>query len=179
MSLTVATIIPGLLLILLGAPLLLNHTGYTAILKAFPRSVAASYLFFGVGAAWFLNAIWHLSPADFGEYRGYLFVGFLLVAILSFRCVPDFLAVRGLATIVLMGAMPLLKSAYMEYEKPQRLFMVGAVYLALTGAIWLGAQPWRLRDFFNWLFAQPMRARGLGGVLACYGVILAIVAFTY
>jgi hypothetical protein len=179
MSLTLATLVPGFLLILLGVPMLLNHSGYAAVLKAFPRSIAASYLFFGVGAAWFLYAIWHLSPADFGEYRTYLFIGFLLVAILAFKCVPDFLAVRGLATIVLMGAMPLLQAAYMEYDKPQRLFMVTVVYLALAGAIWLGAQPWRLRDFFAWLFAQPSRARGIGGALAGYGVVLAIVAFTY
>lgn len=179
MSLTAATLVSSLLLLLLGVPLLLNHSGYVAILKAFPRSTRASYVLFGLGAAWFLHAIWHLSPADFGEYRTYLFVGFLFVAILSFKCVPDFLAVRGLATLVLMGAMPLLQSAYMQYDKPQRLFMVTFVYLALTGAIWLGAQPWRLRDFLNWLFAQPGRARGLGGALAVYGVILSIVAFTY
>jgi len=179
MSLTLATLIPGLLLIVIGIPLLLNHSGYAAILKTFPRSTAAAYVLFGVGAAWFLHAIWNLSPADFGEYRTYLFIGFLLVAILSFRCVPDFLAVRGLATLVLMGAMSLLESAYMEYDKPQRLFMVTAVYIALAGAIWLGAQPWRLRDFFSWLFAQPARARGFGGVLAGYGIILSIVAFTY
>lgn len=179
MSLTAATLVPGLLLILLGAPLFLNHSGFAAILKAFPRSTRAALVFFGVGAAWFLHAIWNLSPADFGEYRVYLFIGFLLVAILSFKCVPDFLAVRGLATVVLMGATPLLQAAYMEYDKPQRLFMVTAVYLALAAAIWLGAQPWRLRDFLSWLFAQPKRARGLGGALAAYGVILSIVAFTY
>jgi hypothetical protein len=179
MSLTLATLIPGLLLLMLGVPLLLNHSGYAAMLKAFPRSTAAAYVFFGVGAAWFLYEIWHLSPADFGEYRTYLFFGFLAVAVLSFKCVPDFLAVRGLATLVLLGAMPLLQAAYMEYDKPQRLLMVSLVYLALSGAIWLGAQPWRLRDFISWLFAQPHRTRGLGGALAGYGLILAIVAFTY
>jgi hypothetical protein len=179
MSLTVATLIPGILLVLLGVPLLLNHSGYSALLKAFPRSTRAAYLFFGVGAAWFLYAIWHLSPADFGEYRTYLFFGFLAVAVLSFRCVPDFLAVRGLAAIVLMGATPLLQAAYMEYEKPQRLLMVSFVYLALSAAIWLGAQPWRMRDFLGWVLAQPGRARGFGGVLAGYGMILSIVAFTY
>jgi hypothetical protein len=179
MSLTAATLVPGLLLILLGGPLLLNHSGYVAMLKAFPRSKAASYVFFGIGALWFLNAIWHLSPADFGEYRVYLFFGFLAVAILSFRCVPDFLAVRGLATIILMGAMPLLDAAYMEYAKPQRLLMVSLVYFALSIAIWLGAQPWRLRDFFGWLFVRPTRARTLGGALAGYGLLLTAVAFTY
>lgn len=179
MSLTLATLIPGLLLFLIGLPLLLNHSGYVATLKAMPRSTTAAYLFFGAGAAWFLYAIWHLSPADFGDYRKWLFGGFAIVAALSFKCVPDFLAVRGLATIVLMGAMPLLESAYMVYDKPQRLLMVGIVYLALSAAIWLGAQPWRLRDFFAWLFARPQRTRGVGGAVAGYGLLLTVVAFTY
>lgn len=179
MSLTVATLIPGVLLLALGVPLLLNHSGYAAMLKSFPRSTAAAYLFFGVGAAWFLHAIWHLSPADFGEYRHYLFIGFLLVAVLSFKCVPDFLAVRGLATVILMGAMPLLDAGYMNFEHPQIHFYKIAVYLAIIAAIWLGAQPWRLRDFLGWMFAQPGRVRGVGGALAGYGLLLAIVAFTY
>lgn len=179
MSLTVATLIPGLLLLALGVPLLLNHSGFAALLRGFPRSSTAAYVFFGAGAAWFLHAIWHLSPADFGEYRTYLFFGFLAVAVLSFKCVPDFLAVRGLATLLLMGAMPLLDAAYMEYDKPQRLLMVSVVYLAIALAIWLGAQPWRFRDFVAWLQAQPARPRGLGGALAGYGLLLAIVAFTY
>lgn len=179
MSLTLATLIPGLLLLALGVPLLLNHSGFAAMLKAFPRSPAAAYLFFGVGAAWFLHAIWHLSAADFGEYRVYLFIGFLLIAVLSFKCVPDFLAVRGLATIVLMGAMPLLDAGFMNFEHGQIVLYKIAVYLAILAAVWLGAQPWRLRDFFGWLFAQPGRARGVGGALAAYGAVLAIVAFTY
>jgi hypothetical protein len=179
MSLTAATLIPGLLLLVLGVPLLLNNSGVNAMLRAFPRSTAAAYVFFGAGAAWFLYEIWHLSPADFGEFRTYLFIGFLLVAILAFKCVPDFLAVRGLATVILMGAMPLLHAAYMEYDKPQRLFMVTIVYAALTAALWLGAQPWRLRDFLGWLYARPGRSRGFGGALAAYGALLTLVAFTY
>ena len=34
-----------------------------------------------------------------------------------------------------------------------------------AAAIWLGVQPYRLRDFFAWLFLSPGRARGLGGAL--------------
>src|SRR5262249_36134484 len=138
MSLQIATLIPGILLLLLGLPLLLAHSGYAAMLKAFPRSTAASYVFFSAGAARFLYAVWHLSPADFGDYRLWLFAGFALVGLLSFKCVPDFLAVRGFAALILMGAMPLLMAAYME-EPKQRLFMVTLVYLALAAAIWLGA----------------------------------------
>jgi hypothetical protein len=179
MTLQLATLVPGLILLVLGLPLLMNHAGWAAVLKAFPRSTTAAYLFFGVGAAWFLYAIWNLSPADFGNYRHWLFAGFLVIAVLSFKCVPDFLAVRGLATLLLMGAMPLLDAAYMQYDQPQRLLMVSAVYVGIAAAIWLGAQPWRLRDFFTWTFAQPGRTRGVGGILAGYGLLLTIVAFTY
>src|SRR5262249_22035765 len=114
----------------------------------------------------------------FGEYRQYLFAGFTLVALLSFKCVPDFLAVRGLAALILMAAMPLLMAAYME-EPNRRLFMVTFVYFAVAMAIWLGAQPWRLRDFLGWLFARPGRDRAIGSICVGYGVLLAVVAFTY
>ena len=60
-------------------------------------------MFFGAGAVWFLINIWNLSPADFGEYRTPLFVFFGAVAILAFKYVPDFLAVRGVCALVLLG----------------------------------------------------------------------------
>src|SRR5687768_5892743 len=100
MSLLLATLIPGLLLIALGVPLLLNHSGFAALLKAMPRSTRATYLFFGSGALWFLYNLWHLSPADFGDYRKWLCAAFAVVAVASFKCVTDFLAVRGLCTLM-------------------------------------------------------------------------------
>lgn len=179
MSLTVANLITGLLLLGLGLPLALNHGSSVTLLKRFPRSQRAAYVCFSIGAAWFLYAVWHLSPADFGEYRTFLFIGFAAVAVLAFRSVPDFLAVRGVCAIILMGAMPLLDAAYMEYDQPLRLFMVSVVYLAIALAIWLGAQPWRLRDFLAWLLANPGRTRIFGGALAGYGLLLTLVAFTF
>jgi hypothetical protein len=179
MSLTLATLLPGLLLIVLGLPLVLGHSGYAAVLKGFPRSPFATYVLFGAGAAWFLYGIWHLSPADFGEYRKILFVAFSAVAVLSFKCVPDFLAVRGVCVLMLMSAMPLLDAAYMVYEKPQRLLLVSLVYVGIALAVWLGAQPWRMRDFLTWLFARPGRARLVGSGIAVYGAVLSLVAFSY
>ncbi|HWL15989.1 MAG TPA: hypothetical protein VNR00_10310 [Opitutus sp.] len=179
MSLTLATLLPGLFLLALGVPLLLNSSRAIAALRAMPRSTNAAYVFFGVGAIWFLYNVWHLSPADFGDYRVLLTIGFGAVAVFAFKCVPDFLAVRGLCVLTLLSASPLLGAAYMEYERPQRLFMVTLVYVFIALAIWLGASPFRLRDFFQWLFARPSRSRGLGAALAGYGLLLAIVAFTY
>lgn len=179
MSLTLATLIPGLLMLLFGAALLSGRATVPALLKAFPRSNTAAVVLFGGGAIWFLYKVWHLPEADFGQYRTLLAIAFGAIAVLSFKFVPDFLAVRGLCVLILLGASPLLDAAYMQYDQPQRLFMVSVVYLFIALSIYLGASPYRLRDFFEWLFRQPSRGRALGGIFAGYGLLLAIVAFTY
>lgn len=179
MTLTLATLLPGALLLLLGSALLVPSTTVAASLKAFPRSRKAAYLCFGAAAAWFLAIIWRLPSIDFGDYHVPLFLAFGAIAVLSFKYVPDFLAVRGVCVLVLLGASPILGAAYMHYELPRRLWMVTAVYVAIALALWLGAQPYRLRDFLEWLYARPGRARGVGGLLAAYGLLLCALAFTY
>jgi hypothetical protein len=179
MSLLLATLLTGLILVALGLPLLLQSAGYAAMLRAFPRSGAAANVIFPVAAGWFLWNVAHLGAADLIIPKAYMFAAFALIAVLSMIYMREFLAVRGLAALILVAAMPLLDSAFMQYELTQRLFMVTAVYAAIAAAIWLGAQPWRLRDWIAWMLAQPGRARGVGGALTGYGVLLAIVAFTY
>jgi len=178
MSLFAASILPGIVLLVLGLPLAMDVSGVKAAIRAFPRSNSVGYVVFSAAAAWFLYNILHLSNADFGEYRYLLFIGFALVAILAFRSVPDFLGVRGVCALILIGATPFLDAAYMQYDRPARLFMVSLVYVALALSIWLGAQPWRLRDFFAWLFARPARSRILGGLFVAYGIVLCGAAFS-
>jgi hypothetical protein len=177
MSLFAASLLPGIVLVVLGIPLAMDVAGVKAAIRAFPRSTSVGYVVFSVAAAWFLYNILHLSNADFGEYRYLLFAGFALVAVFSFKSVPDFLGVRGACALVLIGAAPFLDAAYMQYDRPARLFMVSLVYVALALSIWLGAQPWRLRDFFNWLFAREARSRILGGLFVAYGIVLCGAAF--
>ena len=179
MSLFLATLLVGLVLLLVGGALVSDTSLVRASLKAFPRSQRAAWVLFGGGAAWFLYRVAHLSEADFGQFRNLLLAGFGVVALLSFFYVTEFLAVRGLAALVLLAAGPLLDSAFGEYDIPARLFMVSAVYLTLTLALVLGAQPWRMRDAIEWVQRVPGRARIAGSVLAAYGLLLVGVAFTY
>lgn len=179
MSLTAATLIPGIILILLGVPLLLGSSGMIAALRSFPRSQSCTYVFFGAGSIWFLILIAHLSSADFGDYKNILMIVFALIAILSFKSVPDFLAVRGLSILVLLGCYSLLFAHYLHFDHKLAFWSKNLVlYAAISLAIWLGAQPWRMRDFLEWLFARRERTRTVGGLIAGCGLFLAAVAFT-
>jgi hypothetical protein len=181
MSLFLATLLPGLFLALLGALLVWNGPHVHSTAKALPRSQNATWLFFGAGSAWFLWRLSKLSEADliFFQTPVPVMVGFGVLAVLAFVYTPDFLAVRGLCILMLLAAEPLLYAAYMEWSHPQRLLMVTAVYLGLALALYLAAAPYRLRDFFDWLFRQPSRARLLGAILLAYGLATTASAFTY
>lgn len=179
MTLFLATLLVGFALLLLGGVLVADTALARSALRGFPRSLPAAYVCFGGAAVWFLSRVAVLSEADFGRFRVALFVGFAVVAVLSFIYVSEFLAVRGLAALMLLAADPLLDSAFGRYDIPARLFMVGIVFVALTAALWLGAQPYRLRDAISWLQRVPGRARLAGAAMVAYGLLLVGVAFAY
>ncbi len=185
MTLAAATLVTGLILIVLGVAFLTPSSAVRSWLQAFPRSRTMAYILFGAGAIWFLYRIAHLSAADFGDYRRPLFVFFALVAIAAFKFVPDFLAVRGACILVLLGGSHLLDPGYMVWEYGEltdlgRIYLYKvAVFVALALAIYLGASPFRVRDFLEWLYRKPGRARLVGGFIAGYGIAVAVVSTTY
>jgi hypothetical protein len=179
MSLTAATTLLGLMLLAFGGLLLWNGKPVAALLRAFPRSQRAAYVTMGLGAVWTLYRVMHLSEADFGQYRWFIFAIFAALALLSFRYLPDFLSIRGACILCLLVADLLLQAAFMRYEHPGRLFMVAFVYLAIGLALYLAVSPFRVRDFFGWLFANAQRPRAFGSGLAAYGALLLIVASTF
>jgi hypothetical protein len=181
MSLLLATLLPGLFLAALGFVFLINNSAIQSTLKALPRSQMGAIVFFGGGALWFLYLVWNLSAADlviFSKPQVWVMI-FGALSAMAFFYVPDFLAVRGLAVLVLLACWPLLMSGYMEFRYPQIYLLKVFLYVSLSLAIYLGAVPYRLRDFFQWLFATRGRPRAIGGALTAYGCLLTAVAFTY
>ena len=81
----------------------------------------------------------------------------------SFYLVPDFLAVRGLAALILLAGDALLNATYMNFEAPAPMLKI-FVYVMIVIATVLGASPYKLRDFFEWLYrsqARPCLRRSL------------------
>lgn len=178
MTLFQATLATGLFLIAFGAHFAWHGMRSAKSVQAFPRSRKAAFVLMGIATAWFLYKVTQLGPADFGQYKNILFVLFLGTAVGSFYFVPDFLAVRGLAALMLLIAGTLLDAAYMEPPKT-RLFLVSFTYLGISTAIVLGANPYKLRDFFEWLYKKDLHPRAFGGIFTAYGLLLLGVAFTY
>src|SRR5664279_1716422 len=103
MSLLLATLLPGCFLAVLGALLLVNLPVVISILKALPRSPAATLVLFGGGVLWFLVRVATMGEADriLGSSNTPWVIGFAALGVLSFKYAPDFLAVRGLSILIL------------------------------------------------------------------------------
>lgn len=181
MTLFLATIISGVFLLALGVLVLAKKDALGGTALKATRSMPLGVVLFGGASLWFLYKILHLGEADFGNHRTLLFLGFSIVALGSFVWVRDFLPVRGAAVLYLMFADILLDAAYMRWESPQRLVLVTGVYAGIVLALWVGASPFKMRDFLEWVYAEgkSARARNLGIGLTAYGALLSIVAFTY
>jgi hypothetical protein len=166
-----AAIVTSLGMLLAASLLLWNGVPVGAIAKTFPRSRRAAWVTMAISALWTLYHITQLGEADFGRYKVPIFIGFAALAVLSVIYVPDFLAVRGTCALTLLVAGLLLSATFMDYRAPS-LLLNAFVYIAIVLALYLAVSPFRLRDFFQWMFVLPHRPRVLGAVLGAGGLLL-------
>ena len=175
-----ATLYTGIVLIVLGLAFCWNGEPVKRALIQFGRSKTATFLVFGASTAWFIYKVAHLSEADeIGIIsREFMLIVFIGVALLSFIYVPDFLSVRGLAILFLLVASELLEASWMQYSMMQHMLNIFVYVLMIAVALYMGAVPYKWRDFFTWLFTKAKRARLVGCAFLAYGLALAAMALS-
>ena len=154
-----------------------NPAGFAAAVRKFPRSIPWGYALMLLGTAWFIYNLSQESISDFAAYKNLLFAGFAAVGIGSCIYVQDFLAVRGMAVVMLLLAKLLVDTARWA-ETDWRLVVVSWAYLLVIGGIWFTVWPWHLRDLLNWAVANETRVR-VGSVLRlAFGILLVVLGVT-
>ncbi len=178
MSLTFATLLFGFILLAAGLSLLAGPADGNARLLRFAKSRRNGLILLAVATVWFLFHISRLGEADFGQYRNWLLALFFLVAAGSAWRLPEYLAIRSLAALALLAATPFLDAAF-DQPYQGRLFMVSGVYAMILLSLYFAVVPYRWRDFFNWLYRQPIRYKVLGSGMAFYALLTIGAAFFY
>ena len=178
----------SLLAILLGAGFgLLQIYGlacpqkFAVSVRRFPRNLPAGVLLMLLGTAWFLWNVNFEPIADFSSYKPAMMMAFAAVGILSCLFVQDFLAVRGLAVVLLLLAKAMVDIGRPHLgETPWVLVIQGWAYVLVIAGIWFTVTPWKLRDFLNWMTATQTRVK-IGSALrlsfAIFVVLLGLTAF--
>ena len=149
--------------------------------KKFPRHFAIGVILMLLGTAWF---VWNVSNepiADFSAFKKPMMFGFAAVGILSCIFIPDFLAVRGFAVVLLLlGKLMVATGRPHLGESPFVLVFQGWAYVYIVAGMVFTVAPWKLRDLINFTTATETRVR-LGSALrlafALFIVILGLTAF--
>ena len=137
---------------------LTNPGAFREALRKFPRNLTAGYVLMTIATAWFL---WHVkreSIADFSAFKPFMYAGFGLLGLGTCIFLKDFLAVRGLA-LVLMLLAKLLLDAQRWHNSNWRWVLGVLAYVWIVAGIWFTVSPWRCRDLIGWMTATEARVK--------------------
>jgi hypothetical protein len=155
---------------------LLQPAGFKNAMRKLPRSMPLGYLFMLSATVWFMWNVSHESLSDFESLKPFLFTLFVAVGVGSCFFVQDFLAVRGLAVLMLLLG-KLMVDAERWVDSDWRLVMAVWAYLLVVAGMWCTISPWRLRDLLYWATATERRIRVGSAVRFAFGVFVAFLGF--
>ncbi len=168
----------GLLLVVAHALALFQPKAAQDWLRGLPRSKGLGFLFVTVAAAWFAWLVWKMDLGEFSNWRTRVLIGTPIAWWLAWRYVDEFLAVRGLGMLVLLGAEPLLGAAFLRPEM-SRLFLVSLVYVWVGFALFWVGMPYTLRDQIGWVTGDQKRWRAAAFAGLAFGALLLVLPLTY
>lgn len=176
-SLSLLAIILGLGLGLPQIYGLTNPSAFAASARKFPRSLPWGVALMLIGTAWFVLYLSEEPLSDFASFKPILLAVFAGIGVASCIFVQDFLAVRGLAVVLLLLAKLMVDTARWA-ETDWRLVVITWAYLLVIAGIWFTLYPWHLRDALNWATANEKRVRVGSAVRLAFGLFVAALGFT-
>ena len=170
-SLQAVAVAVGLLYFALHLPAALQPARMAPALRRFPRSVPVGIALLAVGVVW---GTWLAATIDLGEFgplRAKLVVASVVLGAAMIAWSREFLAVRGLAVLLLLGANVLLDAAFLR-DEPAKLVIVAVAYAWIVAALVLLFSPFRLRDLIAFATVSPARLRAFSWAGAGFGLAL-------
>jgi len=158
---------------------IVNPGKFAASVRKFPRHVPIGVALMLLGTAWFLWNLNQESISDFADFKPYMMIGFAAIGVGACVFVQDFLAVRGLAVVLLLLAKLMTDTGRPLLSQTHWVLVIQAWgYLLAVAGMWLTISPWRLRDLLNWATANEKRVRVGSIVRLSFGLFVAALGFT-
>lgn len=147
--------------------------------KKFPRNFGAGVALMLLGTGWFIWNVNNEPIADFSVFKPYMIAGFAAVGVLSCIFIQDFLAVRGLAVVLLLLGKLMVDTGRPHLgESPFVLVIQTWAYLLILAGIWFTITPWRLRDLLCFATANETRVRIGSAVRLTFALFIVILGLT-
>ena len=153
---------------------IVKPAAFAAAVRKFPRSLPWGIALMALGTVWFLWNLNEESIADFANFKPHLLAAFAGVGLGTCIFVQDFLAVRGLAVVLLLLAKLMVDTGRPALPQTHWVLVIQTwAYVLVVAGIWLTVSPWRLRDFLAWGTANETRIKVGCGLRLAFGLFVA------
>ena len=148
-------------------------------MRTFPRSVWWGRVLLGIAALWAGIVMFGAATDDWAWARPIVVIGVPIAYWLVIQYANQFLAIRGVAALLLLVAKLAVDAADLS-ELPLRLVVTVLAYLWVCGAIWMAVAPHQVRDWIGFVTANDTRCRTACGFGVAVGALLvALGLFVY
>jgi len=147
--------------------------------QQFPRSVLWGRILIAVAAVWAGAWVYHAATDDWQWARPLIVVAVPVAYWLVIRFADQFLALRGMAALLLLVAKVALDAADRS-AAPSRLVVTVLAYVWVCAAMWMAAAPHQARDWVGFITASNARCRAacaIGAVIGAMLVVLGLLAY--
>jgi hypothetical protein len=132
-----------------------------------------------LGTVWFLWLVNQEPIADFAAFKPHMLVAFAAIGVATCIFVQDFLAVRGLAVVLLLLAKLMVDTGRPHLgETPWVLLIQAWAYVLVVAGIWFTVSPWRLRDLLNWATANEERVKIGSTIRLAFALLVVVLGLT-
>jgi hypothetical protein len=179
MKLSTLAILLGALVAAINLYGVLKPNEFGAALRKFARSTGIGYILVLFGTAWFVWNLRQESNSDFERLKPLLYALFIGVGIGTCIFVKDFIAVRGLAIVLLLLAKMMVDAGRPRLgDTPWVLVIQVWAYAFVVAGIWFTISPWRMRDLLHWGTATEKRIRIGSGLRMAFGLFVVLLGLT-
>ena len=158
---------------------ILNPEKFAASVRRFPRNGFLGVVLMLLGTTWFILNLNQESIADFNAFKPWMMLGFAAIGVGACVFVQDFLAVRGLAVVLLLMGKLMLDTGRPLLPVTHWVLVIQTwAYVLIVAGMWFTISPWRLRDLLNWATENPARVRIGSAARLAFGLFVAVLGFT-
>ena len=127
----------------------------------------------GVCAVWAWIVLFNAATDDWAWARPLVVIGVPIAYWLVIQFADQFLAVRGLAALILLIAKVMVDAAD-QSELPLRLIVTVLAYIWVCVAVWMASAPHQVRDVIGFVTANNTRCRLACFLGMCVGALLVV-----
>ena len=179
MKLSLRAILLGLVMAAPQVYGLVKPSAFAAAARKFPRSLPVGWFLMALGTLWFLWLVQREPIADFAKFKPVMLAGFAAIGVGTCIFVQDFLAVRGLAVVLLLLAKLMVDTGRPHLgETPWVLVIQTWAYVLVVAGIWFTVSPWRLRDLLNWAVANERRVKVGSALRLGFALLIVVLGLT-